>query len=202
MGIILYICDMEKICVICNTPFSRKIYPSGSKERLGKFQQRECCSKKCGLELGQKRSKENRVGKKAHNNKQVERVCITCGKVELVSPAYSDRPYCSRDCMSKHYSTLMTGENHRNWQGGITETKSRDNLYEGYKDWRKTIYKRDGYRCKICGNNKSGSLRAHHIKPRHKYPELVVDIDNGVCVCDKCHKEIHYEGKHQDYLQG
>lgn len=193
---------MDKKCVICDTPLVRKVYPSGRKERLGKFQQRECCSKKCGLELGQLRSSQNRLGKKAHNNQQIERTCITCGKVELVSPAYSHRPYCSRDCMSKHYSTLMSGENHRNWQGGITETKSRDNLYEGYKEWRKTIYKRDGYRCKICGNNKSGNLRAHHIKPRHKYPELVIDLDNGVCVCDKCHKEIHYEGKHQHYLQG
>ena len=191
-----------KTCIICNKTFEKKVYPSGIMEKPSAFNKRECCSKECGLKLGHQRAIQTNTGKKAHNNQRIQRTCQHCGKIELVSPAFSQRPYCSRDCMSNHYSILMKGDNHRNWQGGITETKSRDNLYQGYKEWRKTIYKRDGYRCKICNSERNGGLRAHHIKPRHKYPELILDLDNGVCVCDKCHKEIHYEGKHQNYLQG
>jgi len=94
--------------------------------------------------------------------------------------------------MAEDYKDRLKAENHWNWQGGITEKQSRDNLYEGYKDWRKAVFKRDNYTCRMCEANQSGTLVAHHIKERKDYPELLLDIDNGLTLCKKCHKKGHY----------
>lgn len=52
---------MEKQCLICNDSFGIKTYPSGRKETPGRFASRRCCSKKCGLLLGQKVNIETRT---------------------------------------------------------------------------------------------------------------------------------------------
>ena len=170
-------------CVICKRAFSKR-----SKQKPFLFKKQKCCSRQCNAKL----SAQYCVGKKAHNNKQVERVCIICGKRQMVAPSLSNRPFCGRRCMSKWISEKQKGEKHWNWQGGITEKPSRDILYEGYKEWRKEVYKRDGYKCVLCGGNKSGELQAHHIKPRATHRSLILDISNGLTVCKTCHKEIHY----------
>ena len=114
----------------------------------------------------------------------------------MVAPSHADRLYCGRVCMKAHYASgILKGENHWHWQGGITEKSCRDVLYPGYKDWRKAVYRRDGFACQVCGCTESGLLRAHHIKPRSGHPDLLLDINNGVTVCDACHKDIHYGSK-------
>jgi hypothetical protein len=135
------------------------------------------------------------MGKKAHNNIQVPKECKFCKKIKMVAPCLKDRPFCDRNCMAGWLSKNQRGKNHWNWQGGITEKPARDILYKGYKEWREQIYKRDGFKCVLCGNNHSGELQAHHIKPRATYKELILDASNGLCVCKKCHKEIHYGTK-------
>ena len=64
-----------------------------------------------------------------------------------------------------------------------------------YKDWRQCVLERDNYTCQRCGR-KGGNLNAHHIKEYSKYPGLRYEVENGVTLCKKCHKEIHKnEGK-------
>lgn len=64
----------------------------------------------------------------------------------------------------------------------------RDFNDEQYKKWRKQVYVRDGYTCKMCGAKKK--LEAHHIKLWAHFPELRFDVNNGITLCKKCHKEI------------
>lgn len=59
-----------------------------------------------------------------------------------------------------------------------------------YAEWRTAVFERDGYRCAICGKV-GGRLNAHHIKPFARYPDLRLDIDNGITLCEECHKEVH-----------
>ena len=160
-------------------------------EKLSRFARRCYCGNSCKLSA----LFNFNTGKKAHNNKRVIRICKQCGKEQLVSPVFAKRPFCSRRCMAHWQSENVRSENHWNWQGGITEIASRDVLYPGYKEWRKEVFKRDGYKCVLCGCNKSGELEAHHIKTRSKHKELILDISNGLTVCKLHHKEIHYGTK-------
>ncbi len=61
-----------------------------------------------------------------------------------------------------------------------------------YQHWRKDVLKRDNYTCQRCGA-KSARLNVHHVKPFALYPELRLDVNNGVTLCDKCHIQVHKE---------
>lgn len=54
--------------------------------------------------------------------------------------------------------------------------------------WSKTIKKRDKI-CQKCGS--SSNLNTHHIQPKSEYPELSLDLDNGITLCEKCHEKMH-----------
>ena len=82
------------------------------------------------------------------------------------------------------------GENHWNWQGGITEENHALRCSAEYANWRIFVFARDKYRCMECGGV-DGVLNAHHIKKWSEYPELRFDVDNGLTLCEKCHKELH-----------
>lgn len=67
-----------------------------------------------------------------------------------------------------------------------------------YIKWRTEVFLRDKFQCQIC-NQTGGTLNAHHIKSWTKYMELRYAIDNGITLCEKCHKEIHK--KNENNLQ-
>ena len=89
----------------------------------------------------------------------------------------------------------IRGNNHWNWQGGITsEQKRRRNALE-YKLWREAVFKRDNYTCVLCGETKK-YLNADHIKPFALYPELRLSLDNGRTLCITCHEQTDtYKGR-------
>lgn len=62
-----------------------------------------------------------------------------------------------------------------------------------YLAWRKAVFERDGYACVSC-NSTVNKLHAHHIKSFDEYPELRVDIDNGLTLCTSCHNKHHHLG--------
>lgn len=68
-----------------------------------------------------------------------------------------------------------------------------------YREWRDSIYLRDGRVCKRCGSTHQGYSRtskakfklpmsAHHIWPRYKYPHLAYHPENGIVICGACHE--------------
>lgn len=59
-----------------------------------------------------------------------------------------------------------------------------------YVNWRMSVFERDEFTCKICGQV-GGSLQAHHIIRWVDSVKLRFEIDNGITLCKKCHKEIH-----------
>jgi hypothetical protein len=80
----------------------------------------------------------------------------------------------------------------------IKKRMTKDERYTPeYRQWIKKVFERDDYTCQHCGI-KGGNLNAHHILPFYKYKEKRVDINNGITLCEKCHKEIHRGKKCKD----
>ncbi len=59
-----------------------------------------------------------------------------------------------------------------------------------YKEWRVAVFSRDNYTCQICGK-RGGKLNAHHISRYSRDIEHRTDVDNGITLCESCHKELH-----------
>ena len=99
--------------------------------------------------------------------------CKECGKI------ISYQKEICYSCFAK----INKGENHYNWQGGIS--------FEPYSvDWIKTlkraIKERDKYICQICGEQED--LVVHHID----YDKKNCSPDNLITLCRRCHTKTNY----------
>jgi len=66
--------------------------------------------------------------------------------------------------------------------------KNYDYNSPSYKTWRLKVYKRDRYKCQLCG--RMGNVNAHHIKRKIDFPDLTYRLDNGITLCTQCHYTI------------
>ena len=68
-----------------------------------------------------------------------------------------------------------------------------------YKQWRISVYKRDGFKCKFpgCSNNKK--INAHHIVRWADAEFLRYDISNGITLCSLHHKLV--TGNENTYMK-
>ena len=83
---------------------------------------------------------------------------------------------------------FQRGEKHPRFNGGKAERKEAMSRYE-YKIWRTSVFKRDGYACKVCTSH--GRLNAHHIESWAKNADLRYSVDNGITLCNACHDKEH-----------
>jgi 5-methylcytosine-specific restriction endonuclease McrA len=96
------------------------------------------------------------------------------------------------------------GEKCRFWKGGVY--KFRDHLRDNfeYRQWRSDVFTRDDFTCQKCFV-RGGQLHAHHIKHFSKIIEdnniqsleeakvcqELWNINNGITLCETCHKQEH-----------
>lgn len=84
------------------------------------------------------------------------------------------------------------GKDSPNYNPNITdEEREKGRNIEGYQEFIKEVYKRDNYTCQRCGDNKGGNLVAHHLNGYDTFKEQRTDVNNGVTLCNVCHKEFH-----------
>ena len=76
--------------------------------------------------------------------------------------------------------------------------KNRDFNDPEYIKWRKSVFKRDGFRCQMpdCRGKK---LEAHHIIRWVDNPLLRYEVSNGITLCKHHHKIV--TGREMDYVQ-
>jgi 5-methylcytosine-specific restriction endonuclease McrA len=55
--------------------------------------------------------------------------------------------------------------------------------------WAREVKTRDNHKCQECGTTED--LEAHHIKSWADYPDLRLDVSNGITLCHACHVKLH-----------
>jgi len=87
-------------------------------------------------------------------------------------------------------SRAHSGEKSYLWRGGITPKVKLLRGEMECRNWRVQVLRRDNSTCRGCGK-REGCLHAHHIKPFESYPELRLDLNNGLTLCPACHRKAH-----------
>jgi len=112
----------------------------------------------------------------------------------------------SREHIEK-ISKKTEGNKNPNWKGGITKLFFKVHNSFKYRQWRSDVFTRDNWTCQECGQI-GKKLNAHHIKPYSKiiqFYEITTyekaleceelwNLNNGITLCEECHKKIHKEG--------
>lgn len=153
----------------------------------------------CGKEFKAKRNSIKFCSKecmgKSNIKPRTKYICDYCGKeFERLSSQVNGKYniYCSRECQSKGYGLKHRGENHHRYNPNLTnEDRDKTTTTLEYIEWRKLVFERDNYTCQCCGDNKGGNLNGHHLNSRDKFPQEKYNVNNGITLCETCHKEFH-----------
>ena len=89
----------------------------------------------------------------------------------------------------------------REGRKSLTELKrygddAKDRRCSAYAVWRKLVWERDGFSCKILNVACSGRIEAHHILGWTDYPELRYEVNNGITLC-----HFHHPRKRNDEMR-
>lgn len=125
------------------------------------------------------------TGSSHHHWKGGKPRCLICSK-QL--SAYKVK-HCRR-----HYGTALRQENHPNWKGGVSRDVHSVRT-PAYKEWRNSVFQRDGWACRMGSDDCKGQLQAHHILRWADYPELRYEVNNGITLCQAHHPRKRAEEK-------
>lgn len=93
-----------------------------------------------------------------------------------------------RIAWNKGLKGYKSGPEHYLWKADrtlIKGTHERNN--PEYKQWRKEVWLRDNFTCKIANPDCKGKIEAHHILSWREYPELRYKVNNGITLCHAHH---------------
>lgn len=181
----------EYICPVCGKEF---------KKRVTKNVQAVYCSQECAYKGRSLGITERKVNNNYNSEPtKINLTCQFCGDDFTVNKTEKDRKYCSRECFLKSHKERMQGENNPAWNGGSSYDK-RSYRGDNWDKQKKKCYKRDNYKCQICGvecigrkeiNQDNGKklIQCHHIKEF----ETIKDnkLDNLITLCASCHTKLH-----------
>lgn len=94
---------------------------------------------------------------------------------------------------NEDFRNKMSGENSPNYNSNLTEEeREKGRNIDGYTEWRDEVKRQANYTCDCCGKRGNGELHSHHLDGYDWCKERRIDITNGVCLCEDCHKEFHH----------
>lgn len=206
-----------KVCIICSNEYAVPRW-------LGKI--KKTCSKKCGYKFLQSSALQRRsrqclvCGKEfikkhhsvgiycsrmcywSHRPHTQKSRCLDCQARLSVRPSVKTVKRC-RDCANK----FRQGAGHHGWITDRSKLSRVVNYGERrsymYSNWRKQVWLRDNFKCKIANPDCSGRIEAHHILGWTAYPELRYQLNNGITLCHAHHPRKRAEEKRlTPYFQG
>ena len=136
----------------------------------------------------------NQRGKVWANRKYCSHSCMPVwnkGKSVILNRKFFDDNPTIRGIGSRLNWNWPRGEDNHKWIQDRSKlkrfSKQGDRRCYAYSDWRKNVWKRDEFKCKINNKDCSGKLEAHHILGFKEHPELRYDINNGITLCHAHH---------------
>ena len=134
-------------------------------------------------------------GKRHKGYTKVKFNCEICGEeVEQTKCQYdsNEHHYCSYECARKGVTKFYSGKNSPFYNPNISdEERENGRFIEGYDAFIRGVFERDNYTCQCCGDNRGGNLQAHHLNGYDWDKEHRTDINNGITLCEECHKKFH-----------
>lgn len=183
-----------KLCKKCNRILSLKNF--NIRKISGKYRPFSYC-KECEHEMNNNKYEHTclKCGKTYRSGKKKTNICSECRneKFKEIGRENLKKMNANQSGENNHmYGVHRYGKDNPNYNHLKTdEEREKGRIILGYKEWREQVYKRDNYTCQCCGDNKGGNLNAHHLYSYDKYKCLRTIIENGVCLCDKCHMDFH-----------
>ncbi len=178
--------NQPKLCVICKSPFSKDTHYS-----YKQWAEKKCCSTAC-KRISQARSIMGRPswnrGKRGWQSNNALTAWRRAGGISWnsgirglhLSPSTEFTP------------DRVTGPKNVNWEGGVSAQNRTLRNSRKHREWSRTVYARDNWRCTICKIHcQAGNIIAHHIKPFAQFPAERFVVENGVTLCRPCHARIH-----------
>lgn len=116
-----------------------------------------------------------------------EKECLHCHKLFGVKWRYLLKKTKYKIGFSR--KGKLTGIDNPNWIEDRSKIKTYDDRRDdsNYKIWRKEVYTRDNFRCKINNKDCDGRIEAHHILDYDNYVELRYKTNNGITLCHTHH---------------
>ncbi len=97
------------------------------------------------------------------------------------------------------FSKKISGSKNWRWIKDRTKlcriSKQGERRTSIYFNWRKEVWIRDNWKCKINNQDCVGKIIAHHILSWREYPELRYEINNGITLCHAHHPRKRAEEK-------
>ena len=107
---------------------------------------------------------------------------------------YNDFRFDDNGC-PECYLLNSRGENSPHWNHELTnedrENSSNRNRDPNTRLWVKAVLDRDNHTCQCCNSRRSLTLIAHHIDSWKEFKSDRFNVDNGVTLCENCHKAYH-----------
>jgi len=145
-------------------------------------------------------------------NNKVQYFCeCTCGNTKvIIGTSLSKNSTKSCGCLSREIKSLaMTGEGNPMWDNGASCCGAKNNNWKGgisgerldnkdHKVWRLKVFTNDDFICQKC-SSVGGRLNAHHILSFSRFEHARYLVDNGVTLCEACHREFHKLYSYTDF---
>lgn len=108
----------------------------------------------------------------------------------LLSKNYKSCGCLKREAASKRLRG-KTGKLSHSYKLEISEEERKvSRRHWEYNEWRRLVHKSCDYTCQICGRV-GGFFEAHHLNSWKLFPKQRFNVENGVSLCQPCHKAFH-----------